>query len=296
MQRLLLLSSFLLILLGCEKKVDFDLKDAAQLLTVDASIENGQDPVVILTKSLNYFSKVSADVISNSLVKDAEVYISNGSTTHQLRRYDGVVPGTTVPFSFYSSDPASPLTIIKGELGKQYQLRIVWQQKEYKATTNIPQIRKTVDSLWWVKAPNTPDTSTKAVVRAKVKDPQPFGDYARYFTKVNSDAFFPGFNSVFDDAFVNGTTYTVDVDRGVDRNAEMDFDEYGFFKKGDTVTVKFSNIDKATFDFWRTVEFSYQSIGNPFSSPTKILGNISNGALGYFGGYANQFTTVIIPR
>jgi hypothetical protein len=206
------------------------------------------------------------------------------------------VPGTTIPFSYYSSDPANPLNIIKGELGKQYQLRIVWQQKEYKASTNIPQVRKTIDSIWWVKAPNTPDTSTKVVVRATVSDPQPFGDYARYFTRVNTGPFYPGFNSVFDDAFVNGTTYTVDVDRGIDRNVDLDFDEYGFFKKGDTVTVKFSNIDKATFDFWRTVEFSYQSIGNPFSSPTKILGNVSNGALGYFGGYGNQFTTVIIPR
>lgn len=296
MQRFALLSSLLLLMLGCEKKIDFNLKDADQLLTVDASIENGQDPVVILTKSLNYFSKVSAEVIGNSLVKDAEVYISTGNSTHQLRRYDLIVPGTTIPFSYYSTDLSSPSTIIKGELGKQYQLRIVWQQKEYKASTNIPQVRKTIDSMWWVKAPNTPDTSTKVVVRAKVSDPQPFGDYARYFTRVNRGAFYPGFNSVFDDAFVNGTTYTVDVDRGIDRNVDLDFEEYGFFKKGDTVTVKFSNIDKATFDFWRTVEFSYQSIGNPFSSPTKILGNISNGALGYFGGYGNQFTTVIIPR
>ena len=296
MQRFVLLSSLLLLMLGCEKKIDFNLKDADQLLTVDASIENGQDPVVILTKSLNYFSKVSAEVIGNSLVKDAEVYISTGNSTHQLRRYDLIVPGTTIPFSYYSTDLSSPSTIIKGEFGKQYQLRIVWQQKEYKASTNIPQVRKTIDSMWWVKAPNTPDTSTKVVVRAKVSDPQPFGDYARYFTRVNRGAFYPGFNSVFDDAFVNGTTYTVDVDRGIDRNVDLDFEEYGFFKKGDTVTVKFSNIDKATFDFWRTVEFSYQSIGNPFSSPTKILGNISNGALGYFGGYGNQFTTVIIPR
>jgi hypothetical protein len=106
--------------------------------------------------------------------------------------------------------------------------------------------------------------------------------------------FFARFSSVFDDAFVNGTTYIVDVDRGVDRNVDLDFDGMDF-QKG-YCYIKFSNIDKATFDFWRTVEFSYQSIGNPFSSPTKILGNISNGALGYFGGYANQFATVIIPR
>lgn len=283
-------------LIGCEKKVDFNLNEAKELLTVDASIETNQDPVVVLTKSLNYFSKISADVLANTIIKDAEVYISTGNTTHKLRRYDVVVPNTTIPFSFYSSDPANPLTIIRGESGKAYNLRIVWQGKEYTSSTTIPAIRKTIDSLWWVKAPNTPDTSTKVVVRAKVTDPQPFGDYARYFTKVNSGNFLPGFNSVFDDAFVNGTSYTVDVDRGVDRNAELDFDEYGFFRKGDTVTIKFSNINKATYDFWRTVEFSYQSIGNPFSSPTKILGNISNGGLGYFGGYANQFTTVIVPR
>ena len=296
MQRFVFLGIFLLLLLGCEKKVDFDLNEAAVLLTVDASIENDQDPVVVLTRSLNYFSTISAEVLGNTIIKDADVFISDGSKTHQLRRYDVVVPGTTIPFSFYSSDPANPSTIIKGGLGKSYQLRIVWQGKEYTSRTTIPQLRKLIDSLWWVKAPNTPDTSTRAVVRARVVDPPGFGDYARYFTKVNSGVFLPGFSSVFDDALVNGVTYTVDVDRGVDRNVEMDFDDFGFFRKGDTVTLKFSNINKATFDFWRTVEYSYQSIGNPFSTPTKILGNISNGALGYFGGYANQFTTVIIPR
>ena len=56
------------------------------------------------------------------------------------------------------------------------------------------------------------------------------------------------------------------------------------------------NITKSTFDFWNTFEFSYQSVGNPFSSPTKVLSNITNGALGYFGGYAAQFKTIIIPK
>ncbi|RXK58035.1 DUF4249 domain-containing protein [Lacibacter luteus] len=286
----------LFVLIGCEKKVEFDLKETMPLLTVDASIESGQGPTVVLTKSLNYFSKVSAEVLANTIIKDAEVYLSTGNNTHQLRRYDVVLPGTTIPFSYYSSDTANASTIIRGEEGKSYQLRIVWQGKEYKSTTTIPAARKYIDSLWWVKAPNTPDTSTKVVVRARVIDPQPFGDYARYFTSVNNGTFLPGFNSVFDDAFVNGTTYTVDVDKGVDRNADLDFEEYGFFRKGDKVTVKFSSIDKATFDFWRTVEYSYQSIGNPFSTPTKIIGNIGNGALGYFGGYSSRYTTVNIPR
>jgi hypothetical protein len=44
------------------------------------------------------------------------------------------------------------------------------------------------------------------------------------------------------------------------------------------------------------MEFTYSSVGNPFSSPTKVIGNITGGALGYFGGYASQFITLIIPR
>ncbi len=295
MYRFVVLTLITLGFLGCEKKVNFDLKDASELLTVDASIETGQDPVVILTKSLNYFSKITVDILSQSLIKDADVFITDGTKTHKLKRYDITLQGN-VPFSLYTSDPADPATIIQGDFGKSYQLKIVWKGKEYTSVTTIPQLRKTIDSLWWVKAPNTSDTSKKVVVRAKVTDPPGFGDYARYFTRVNNGSFLPGLNSVFDDQLVNGTTYTVDVDRGVDRNADLDFEEYGFFQKGDTVTLKFCNINKATFDFWRTVEYSYSSIGNPFSSPTKIIGNISNGGLGYFGGYANQFKTIIIPR
>jgi hypothetical protein len=44
------------------------------------------------------------------------------------------------------------------------------------------------------------------------------------------------------------------------------------------------------------MEFSYASVGNPFSTPTKVMSNISNGALGYFGGYASQYRTLIIPQ
>jgi hypothetical protein len=286
---------FLVLLTGCEKRVDFKLKNSTELLTVDARIENDTDPVVVLTKSFNYFSKITPDILANSLITDAEVFISNGTVTHQLKRFEVPLTGN-YKFSYYSTDPANVATRVTGEIGKQYNLRIIWQGKEYTSKTTIPDSKKKMDSIWWERVPNSPDTSTRVVVRGKFTDPPAFGDYIRYFTSVNGETFLPGLNSVFDDQLVNGTVYTADIDRGVDRNTEINFDDYGFFKKGDTVTVKFSSINKATFDFWRTVEFSYQSIGNPFSSPTQIIGNINNGALGYFGGYANQFKTIIIPK
>jgi hypothetical protein len=129
----------------------------------------------------------------------------------------------------------------------------------------------------------------------RATDKQGFGDYVRYFTKTNSDPFFPGFNSVFDDQVIDGKTYTIQVDRGVNKNINTE-DTDIYFNPGDTATLKLCNIDRATFDFWRTFEFSFQSIGNPFSSPTRILCNISNGGLGYFGGYAAQYRTVVMPK
>jgi hypothetical protein len=44
------------------------------------------------------------------------------------------------------------------------------------------------------------------------------------------------------------------------------------------------------------MEFSYQSVGNPFSTPVKVQSNINGDALGYFGGYASQYRTLIVPR
>ena len=288
---LLTISSFLL--LSCEKGVEFKLDGVTPKLVVEATIENGQTPVVYLTKSQAYFSQIDLTALANSFVHNADVYISNGILTHKLKEYSiPAAPG--INFYYYGNDPASPGTAFSGQLNKQYSLRIVSEGKEYTATTTIPNTTRRIDSLFWKPAPagNTPE---KAAVMLKAYDPPGFGDYVRYFTKRNSEPFYPGLNSVYDDQIIDGSSYEVQVERGVDRNQSQP-DGYSFFNKGDTVTVKICNIDKATFDFWRTMEFTYASVGNPFSSPTKVMSNIKGGGLGYFGGYAAQYRTIIIPQ
>ena len=217
-----------------------------------------------------------------------------GALTHKLKEYT-IADTSGYNLYYYSLDSANLATAFVGEFNKKYQLKIVTGGVEYNAETTLPAMSKTIDSLWWKPAPGNPDTN-KVVLMSKVTDPPGFGNYIRFFTRDNrTPEFHPGFASVFDDQIVDGTTYSIEVERGVNRNEEFDPMDYSFFRKGDTVTVKFTNIDKATFDFWRTMEFSYQSIGNPFASPTKVLGNVK-GALGYFGGYAVQYKSLIIPK
>jgi len=262
-------------------------------VVVEGYIENGQGPIVFLSKSLSYFSKISPEILANSFIHGAEVYVSNGSKTHKLKEY-GIPAGSGYTVYYYTIDDANPSTAFTGEFNTSYDLRIVIESKEYTATTTIPSLAKTLDSLWWKKAPDNPDTN-KVVLMSRVTDPAGFGNYIRYYTRVNDSLFLAPPASVFDDQIVDGTTYDIEAEHGIDRNKDIDFENYSFFQRGDTVTVKFANIDLKTYDFWRTMEFSYASIGNPFSSPTKVLGNVK-GALGYFGGYAVQYKTLIIPK
>ena len=66
-------------MIGCEKKIDFKLHDQSDKLVVEGIIENGQPPTVILSKSVGYFSEISADILNNSFVHGAEVFVANGT-------------------------------------------------------------------------------------------------------------------------------------------------------------------------------------------------------------------------
>lgn len=288
-----IIAIFLAGLVGCEKTIDINLQSQSTKLVVDGSIENGHHPIVILSKSLDYFGQINPEILSQSFIHDAQVTLSDGLRTNQLKEYSVPYNDSTTLY-YYSTDTSSISTTLVGEINTDYYLKILWNNQEYNAATKIPYVTKVIDSLWWRPAPDNPDT-TLVQVWVRATDPKGYGDYVRYFTKRNSEPFYPGFNSVFDDQIIDGTTYDLPVDRGTSKNLKREENDV-FFSKGDTVTLKICNISKSTFDFWNTFEFSYQSIGNPFSSPTKVTSNISNGGLGYFGGYAAQFRTLIIPQ
>ena len=281
----------LLLFTGCEKDINFALVEAALVLAVDAQIENDQAPVVILTKSFSYFDKLTPELLSGAFVRNAEVYISNGTLTHRLKEYSyELVPGLNA--YYYSIDSSNLATAFPGALGGSYNLRIVAEGQEYTSATTIPAASQFPDSIWFIRAPQNPDTLKRAMY-VRATDPPGRGNYYRYFTRQNSGAFLAAEN-VFDDQVIDGTTYSLQFPPGIDRNDPVDRDD-NFFFKGDTVTLKFCSIDRNTYRFWNTWEFARQSIGNPFAQPNKVLGNISNGALGAFCGYAAGYRTLVAP-
>ena len=278
---------------SCEKNINFNLKNADDLLVVDARIENGQAPVIVLSKSLDYYNYISYDILERSYIHNATVTISNGTLTHTLKEY-ALPVGNGASRYYYSIDSSNLATAFNGEFNTHYSLHITASGKDYAATTTIPTLAKKPDSLWWKPAPFAP-APNDIILMIKSTDPPGLGNYVRYFTKRNSEPFLPGENSVFDDQVIDGTTYQLQVDPGINRMLKVNYDS-NYFKRGDTITLKLCNIDKATYTFWSTWEFAYQSIGNPFAQPNNVAGNISNGALGAFYGYAAGFKTLVVPR
>lgn len=288
--------NFLLILLsvclaGCEKNIHFNLDDAPPVLVVDAQIENGRPPQVVLTRSLSFFDQINPTILANSFVHNAEVYLSNGTVTQKLKEYAiPLVAGYSA--YLYSIDSSNLSAAFLGELNTNYSLRIVSEGKEFTAQTMIPALNVVPDTVYFKQAPFI-DDSTLRMMMVRVHDPQGLGNYIRYFTKKNSMPFLPGQNSVYNDEILDGTTYEVSFPQGIDRNDPPKADS-NFYHRGDTITLKFCNINRATYQFWSTWEFAFQSTGNPFSQPNKVIGNISNGALGAFCGYAAWYNTQVV--
>jgi hypothetical protein len=282
----------IVILFSCEKDINFNLNESPSTLVVDAQIENGKPPMVILNRSLSFYSTLDIATLASSFVHDADVYISNGTLTHKLKEYSlPILPGLSA--YYYSIDSNSLSTAFEGVLNQGYDLRIVDGGKEYTSHTNITALSVVPDSVWFKKAPFNPDT-LKRIMMVKISDPPGVGNYIRYFTKSNGEPFYPGPNSIYSDEVFDGTTFEANLSKGYNKNDPPKMED-NFFKKGDTVTLKYCNIDKATYTFWNTWEFAFQAIGNPFSQPNKVLGNISGGALGAFCGYASWYRTFIIP-
>src|SRR5688500_8294529 len=153
----------LVVLASCEKKIDFDLDESEDKVVIEATIENGQPPVVVITRSLNYFSEISPGIFAGSFIHDAEVSVSNGRTTHRLKEYSIPVSADYTLY-YYSIDSSALATAFVGETAKEYSLTVSVAGRQYTAWTTIPNITKQIDSVWWKSPPPSVDSAEKKAI------------------------------------------------------------------------------------------------------------------------------------
>ena len=296
---------------SCEKEIDIDLPQYTSKVVVEGSIETGAPPLVFLTSSHEFFGTTDLNAFQNSFIPDATVIVSDGVTTDTLDELctQSLPPGyDTLVANFLGIDVddlsqfnicayVSLNTALFGQVGRQYKLTIHHDGETYTSSTRIPELVP-LDSVWF----ETQGTSTThGFAWARMDDPDTSGNGYRWFARrlnLGNDGnpkdpqFQPPFGSAFDDEFLGGVAFDFAYNRPESDNDEPG-DEYGYYRIGDTVAVKFCTIDIEAVDFLRTAEAQAFNNGSPFASPANNPTNIEGGALGLWVGYGVTYDTLI---
>lgn len=304
---------------NCEKEIDINLPDPENAVVVEGHIENDMPPYVLLTKNSSFFGGLNLNDLAAYFISGASVKIIYQLDTITLKEYNysninemsdtlkdkitfqlglsdidsngfNVVSAFALATIYTIDETINPNFV--GELGETYKLLIEVDGKIITSTTTIPSYTVGFDSLWIEPHPNAEFADDHFQLYGFLDDPSST-EFYRYFTFSQKTSLLVSDNSVFDDAFFNGQRFEIFIPKG-NRvgnigHSETGFDETeGYWNIKDSIlNVKLSIIDKPHYDFWKTLESSRNSQGNPFGSFVYVKSNIIGG-LGIWGGYASR--------
>ena len=280
-----------------------------QQLVVDGTIEVGGHPIVILSQSANIFSESYVTTYVNSFVSDADVKVTLDNDTFQL--YYILTTDLPVsaqkklaemmriewnellqlPIRVYSS------TELVAQAEKTYELIISHQGKNYTAKTFLPEPTP-LQSLYWKLEPETVEYGYSW---AKLQDPPgQFDAYkweVRRINKKNSEdldqTFRRGFGAYREDRYFDGLTFDFSYQNPLKRKDSTHLELYKrYYRLGDSVVVKFSKMDRKTYDFFDKKSAQMESSDNPYSTPINIPTNLTGGALGIWAGFSPWYDTL----
>ena len=300
----------MLVLTSCEEPFIPDTNPEDQKYVIEGFVEEGNEPTppyVIVTRSIPFISKVDQSTFEQLFVSDAEVSVNDGSKEVQLIKLctnDENIPifvkEAVAAFLGIDSIGNGPNICIYIDIfgmvdvkeGGKYDLSVKIGDYKITASTTIPQGVPLYDFRW----DDPPGEPSDSLARLWVKINDPIGhNYYRYQTGVGERGFIAPFQSVTNDVLFEGQEFEFPLNKAEYPEDEVDFNNFGLYPRGDSIQVKWMTIDSAHFTFWNTRDFAASS-GGPFSSYTRIAGNV-NGALGVWGGYASRvYRTYCPPR
>lgn len=269
---------FPMLAISCTEKIDVKLDDSYTRLVVDGSITTDtMAHTVILSKTSDYYYNKPAPMVTG-----ARVSITDGNLKFDLKEDSPGVYRTT--------------NSVHGVTGKTYTLNIkltglIGGYADYTASSILYPVT-TLDSISLLLHP---DWSTDGIweVKCYVQDPPTF-DYYRFLVSKNNIMVSDTLNEWFvtDDKFFNGNY----ANGATIAYLEQNLPEIGL-RPGDKITVELNSIGKDYAGFlWAAQTELFGS--NPLFSgpPANVIGNINNGAVGFFAAYSVTRASTITPE
>lgn len=272
----------LLVIVGCSKEVDIEQPAYKSKIAVDGWIEDNGFVQVILTRSSPFLTDYDSASIRNTFLNYAKVTVTTGSGESEvltLFKMDEFFP----PFIFRSIR-------IQGKPGETYHLKVEASGETVTASTTIPE-PPLVNAIR-MKAL----TDTTATIEAQILDRADEDNY--YYTEIYTRGFdtrfHPSSRPLFTDESFSGQMASVTIGRtnqpdplgihNIDFKRNIPPREYAIT---DTVLVKISCLDRASFRVLNAIYLDHLSNDNPFSFVDKKTTTNIEGGIGRWTGKAS---------
>ena len=252
-------------------------------IVIEGWIDNGQSPVVIVTKSIfPGLNNKNMAVDINYIGIGAKVIVSCEDKTEIL---EGKIDTHYLPPYVYTTDK------IIGEAGKTYNLSVELDEYTATASTTVPLEQAVIDSFS-IK----PDKLTDSLltIAAYVSNPNKC-KYLNTFiaAQPEQDFLMSSFLGTFKGEYFENGNNMVILSKPY-KSVLYHEDYFSNFRYGDSVTIKFSCIDSLAFTYWNNFNTSTSISNNMMGEIKNLKANIKGGE-GYWFGYNSSVYTLLLP-
>jgi len=274
----LTIAAIVLTLVACS---DDDNSSEEQQVVVEGWIEDGEFPVVKLSSTIPLTDKYqSLDSLGRYILRWQRITISDGSQTVTL---SGKIDERYFPPYIYTT------TDMRGQTGRTYRLTIHrTDMPDITAETTIPE-SVPIDSFSTEIFDGNP--TRRSIYAHTTIPPYPI-TYYKVFTrqKAESQDYLSSFLGVMRSDMIPADG-RISVQPGR-TNFEKNYIPY--YNVGDTVFVRFAQIDSISYEYWRSFEDMLSLSRNSLFPTTKNMPGSLPDALGYWQGLGSRYYRVIV--
>lgn len=252
-----------LVFSSCEKVIEFDLADSKSIIVIEATMTNNREPfTVLVSKTSPYFGTTSSELVSGAKVS---IRAENG----KVKYFKETSPGV------YKLEKTLALA------NYWYIVDVEYDGITYSARSFLNELVPIADfTLSYFDGFGIFDSGYK--VNCFIRDPAGVENYYRMKIYVNGKL-------VTDEGEIN--LYS---DKLFDGKLIGLVQHSAVFKATDTIIVELQAIDKATYDYFSTLESISGIEMIQSASPSNPISNFSNGALGYFSAYSSDRKPIVV--
>ncbi|MDD3078164.1 MAG: hypothetical protein PHH37_03550 [Paludibacter sp.] len=269
---------------SCKPDLDYAVHGYTQKIIVEGYISNGEYAKVYLSLNVPVWQTIDSATILDHVIRTAKVTISDGKNTEILT-------------SSWDKEHFPPYvyktTLLKGEAGKTYNLKIEYSGYTVYSVTTIPQ---PTDIIQFETRESGENDSLKILSASFIADSTKKCGY-RIFSRKQADGFYTETPFVFNAAFSLKGLQTIDLNP-FPRSTDPSYSESGCFHIGDTVKIRFATIDSISTQFFNELSLfsSTTGIGNAYFTGEKdsLSSNISYPGFGIWSGSGIKIYQVVI--